>query len=106
MNNLEIKLCPETFNNIVKSIADRINLDDLADHIDPENLVSNLHINAADVAENMHTHEIADCIDVCDVASYLNTDEIAEEVLNHINYKKLASNLLAILLENKSGLPT
>jgi len=106
MNNLEIKLCPETFNNIVKSIADRINLDDLADHLDYENLTSNLNINAADVAENMRTDEVADCVDVCDVASYLNTDEIAEEVVSRIDYKKLASDLLATLLENKSGLST
>lgn len=109
MNNLEINICPETFNNIVTAVAENIDtqdiakcidLDDLADRINQEHL----DINPADVAENFRTQDIADCMDVCEVASYLNIDEITEEVLRTIDYKKLASALLATLLEDKPGL--
>lgn len=109
MNNLEINICPETFNNIVTSVAKNIRTQDIAKCIDLDDLASyidqeHLDIRASDVAENIDTQDIAGCIDICEVASYLNIDEITEEVLRTIDYKKLASALLATLLEDKPGL--
>jgi len=100
MNKFEVNISSEDFDKLVTSVASCINLDDLADRVDKDELLDNLHITPDDVADRFSTQDVADCVDVSasDISNYIDMDEL----VRLLDYRKLVSVLLQTMKDKQN----
>ena len=74
-------------------VADNLDYSRVANHLDINSVAESIDFDYYEIAQNVSTSDIAYEINVCEIVDYIDTDDLANEVLGQIDLDDLADNI-------------